>query len=214
MRRLAPFALCILAACSDLFSPNRTDTYQFRCVPGLGSICTETQAFHWPRELMPVRVYVAGGSALAPHVTTGLARWNGAFLYGELHAVAVSDSSTADIIVENIFPPDGNFLREPFHAFAVGCTGATEPPINDSYPLPIHAYIWSNTGTQVPGLDLCYSIVVTHELGHAFGILNHSPNVGDVMYASPVLDGLSDRDRQTIETAYHTPATVTISGRR
>ena len=97
--------------------------------------------------------------------------------------------------------------------FATGCSGATDSPIGPTIALPIHSYVWSNTGSEVPGLDLCYRITVTHELGHALGILDHSPNIGDVMYAVPVLDGLSDRDRQTIEKAYHTPANVTVVGR-
>ncbi len=215
MRRVAPaLAVLLLAACADIFSPERTDTYEFRCVPSAGSGCTDTLAFHWPRDQQPVRVFVATGSLLEPHLATAIARWNGALLYGELHLVAVEDSSTADIIIEHAFPPDGNFLREPLFAFATGCSGATDKPISLTFALPFHVYVWSNTGSEVPGLDLCYRITVTHELGHALGILNHSPNAGDVMYRTPVLDGLSDRDRQTIEKAYHTPANVTVTGRR
>lgn len=215
MRRLAPALLCLAAlACGDLFSPYRTDTYDFRRYLSTTGSGTDTLTFHWTRDELPVRVWVASGSALQPHLATAISRWNGAVLYGELKLVAVPDSSAADVILQNVFPPDGNFFREPLNAFAVGCTGVTDPPQGHSYALPIHVYVFSNTGTQVPGLDLCYSIVVTHELGHTLGILNHSPSIGDVMYASPVLDGLSDRDRQTIETAYHTPANVTVTGRR
>ncbi len=214
MRRLLPLVLVLAVACSDLFAPQRTDAYEYRCLPTIGSFCADTVAFHWPPSDQPVRVYTASGSALAPHLATALSRWNGAFLYGELRLVAVTDSNSADIILENIFPPENNLLREPMHAFAVGCTGATDSPVDHVYQLPIHSYIFSNTGQAVPGIDLCYSIVVTHELGHALGILTHSPSIGDVMYASPVLDGLSDRDRQTIETAYHSPANVTTTGRR
>lgn len=214
MRRMTPLALLLLLACSDLFAPARTSTYDFHLYRSKDAGGIDTLTFHWTRDMLPVRIYVADDSPLRPHAQVAIDRWSGAFLYGEFRGVLVSDSSSADIIFENTVPNGGNFRREPLFAFATGCTGATDQPTGFTYALPIHSNVWSNTGTQVPGIDACYSIVVTHELGHALGILNHSPNIGDVMYASPVLDGISDRDRQTIETAYHTPATVTISGRR
>ncbi len=213
MRRLIPVAVLLLIACSDIFSPARPDTYEFRDFQANADGGTDTLTFHWSREMLPVRIYVAADDPLLPHTKLAIARWSGAFLYGEFRAVLVSDSTSADIILENTVPSNGDFLRESLSAFAPGCSGATDRPIGHSYAMPMHSNVWSNTGTQVPGLDLCYSITVTHELGHALGILNHSPNVGDVMYRSPILDGLSDHDRQTIETAYHTPANVSVTGR-
>lgn len=215
MRRVASLlATMLLVACADLFSPTRPESYEFRYFQSNTAGGTDTLSFHWSRDMLPVRIYVAKGDTLLPYTQVAIARWSGAFLYGEFTAVLVSDSTTADIIIANGFPPDGIFLREPLAAFATGCSGATDRPIGHSYQLPIHSNVWSNTGSLVPGLDLCYDITVTHELGHALGILNHSHNIGDVMYGSPVLDGLSDRDRQTIEKAYHTPANVTVTGRR
>ena len=215
MRRAAALlATVLLVACADLFSPARPDTYEFRDFQANADGGTDTLTFHWSREMLPVRIYVAIDDTLLPYTQVAISRWSSAFLYGEFQAVLVSDSTAADIIIENGYPPDGNFLREPLSAFATGCSGATDRPFGHSFRLPIHSNIWSNTGSLVPGLDLCYDITVTHELGHALGILNHSRNLGDVMYGSPVLDGLSDRDRQTIETVYHTPANVTITGRR
>ena len=215
MRRVASLlAVVLLSACADLFSPTRPETYEYRDFQSTAAGGTDTLTFHWSREMLPVRVYVAENDPLRPYTQLAIARWSGAFLYGEFRAVLVSDSSQADVIIENAFPPDGIFLRDPLSAFAPGCSGATDRPIGHSYALPIHSNIWSNTGSPVPGLDTCYSITVTHELGHALGILNHSHNVGDVMYGAPILDGLSDRDRQTIEKVYHTPANVTATGRR
>ena len=47
-----------------------------------------------------------------------------------------------------------------------------------------------------------------HEIGHALGIFAHSVSPADLMYADPVLNGLSERDRATAEAAYHLPATL------
>ncbi len=44
--------------------------------------------------------------------------------------------------------------------------------------------------------------VVLHELGHAIGIIGHSPNSTDVMYASSNVSKFSDRDIATIKLMY------------
>lgn len=41
-----------------------------------------------------------------------------------------------------------------------------------------------------------------HELGHAIGLWGHSPNVKDLMYANPMVSGLSDRDIATARKLY------------
>lgn len=215
MRRTLPLlaALVLVLACNELFSPYRTNTYEFRCIPGGAIRCADTVAFHWTRDLLPVRVWVASDDALADDVALGLERWQGAFLYGELQAVLVSDSSQADIVVRNIFPPEGS---SGIGARAIQCRGETDYdlPAADTLRLPMHIFVWSNTTPPAAGTDVCFRLTVTHELGHAFGILSHSPDNGDVMYADPVFDGVSERDRETIETAYRVPSTLHVIGRR
>lgn len=41
-----------------------------------------------------------------------------------------------------------------------------------------------------------------HELGHAVGIWGHSPSPGDIMYARPIANDLSNRDVRTINRLY------------
>jgi len=217
MRHHAWVSLGLMVAalgCAELVAPARQDSYEFRRLVSKGAEGVDTLVFHWDRASLPVRIYVPANSPLATHVQTAIDRWQAAFLYGEFRAEIVADSGSADVIFENSPPLDGGFLRASLNAHADGCTGATDIPTSFEFALPAHSYVFSNTGTEVPGLDHCYSITVTHELGHALGILNHSPNPGDLMYAFPQVDGLTVRDRETAELLYHTSPTVRITGRQ
>ena len=220
MRRLLPLACVLLAACSDLISPRRTNPYEYRTFVSKGTPdgSIDTVTFHWPRPYLPVRVWVAPEDALQPHVATAIARWQAAFLYGELSAMLVDDSSSADIIVRNtIAPAGGAGLSLGLEAFAPECRGETDlyyDLATKTVILPIRMYIYPRFTTNPPGLETCYRITVTHEFGHAIGLLGHSTSSSDVMYSDPVLDGISDRDRTTAETVYHIRPTFAPSNRR
>lgn len=223
MRPWLVAAALVVAGCSNIASPALTDAYEYRCFADVATgECiggTDTLTFHWPRELLPVRVWVADDSPVRPYVTTAIDRWQHAFLYGEFRATLVADSSIADIIVLNAPSPDGGALlrHPPLHARAGQCNGETIPDIDagtNTLTLPIRLYMYATVSEIEPGIATCYSITMTHEMGHAIGLLAHSPSDGDVMFANPVFDGISDRDRQTAVTVYHVPSTLTIAGRR
>ncbi len=188
-------AAAITVGCTQLTGPLRENIYDYRLV-----IRTDTLTFNWPRSTLPVRVYVAPGDSLLPDVETALARWEGVFLYGEFRSTMASDSAHADIIVENNISPGG----EGVPAFAPQCSGLTQiDTLSTAFTirLPIHVYVWPNGTTA--GLGDCYRITMTHEMGHAIGLLHHSPNPDDVMYADPSIDGLSARDTATAQVLYH-----------
>jgi predicted Zn-dependent protease len=220
MRRVLPLVCVLLAACSDLVSPLRTNPYEYRKFVAIGTPtgAIDTVSFHWPRAMLPVRVWVAPDDALRPHIATAIDRWQGAFLYGEFRATMVDDSSTADIIVRNTVAPAGGAgaLLE-LEAFAPECRGETD--LFYSIPartviLPIRMYVYPRFTTSPPGLESCYRLTATHEMGHAIGLLEHSPSVADLMFSDPLLDGISNRDRITAETVYHLRPTYTPSNRR
>lgn len=208
MRRCLPAAMLLVAACSNIASPAVTNIYDYRDFE-LG----DTLAFHWPRELLPVRVWVASNSPIRQYVATAVDRWQNAFLYGEFRATLIADSSTADVIVRNDVSDIGGGIG----ALAPQCIGETDLDIDPdphTLRLPIHVWMYAVVSDIEPGIPACFSITMTHEIGHVIGILAHSPHSEDVMFANPVFDGVSDRDRQTAVTLYHQPATVTVIGRR
>lgn len=212
MRRIALFALLALAACSNIESPALVSVYQYGLINGPG---TDTLYFHWPRSRLPVRIWVADTSVLKPYVARAIQRWESVFLYGEYSAQLVTDSTQADVIVLAV---DGSsLLRAPdgLPAFAAQCTGLTEAPsfATHVYTLPIHTYIAANVVASNPQLLPCYSLTLTHELGHSLGLLAHSPFNTDIMFANPLVDSISTNDRETAVTAYHVPANVTLGPR-
>ena len=213
MRRPLIGMVVLVAACSNIASPAINNIYEYR-----DTEFGDTLAFHWPRELLPVRIWVAADSPIRQYVATAIDRWQNAFLYGEFRATLVADSTVADVIVRNS-PSDigGVLLRNPMLARAPQCNGETDPDIDPfarTLQLPMHLFMYAVVSDAVPGIPACYSITMTHELGHVIGILAHSPHSDDVMFANPLVDGISDRDRQTAITLYHRPSTLTVTGRR
>lgn len=210
MRRLAALlALGTLAACADIVPPRAVLTnYEYFQVDGL-----DTLTFKWRPSDLPVKIYVAADSPLRPHLVTAIDRWERAFLYGEFRATLVADSNAADIIVRNN-PSFVNGAARALNAFAPQCIGETNFDLGataGTLQLPWRIYVWPASSSTAPGIETCYSITVTHELGHALGIISpgHSgATPADVMYRDPVLDGLSDRDVSTIERLYHSPTSL------
>jgi len=202
--------LLTLAACSNIDSPLLIHTYDFRDIEG-----ADTLTFHWPRSMLPVRVWVADDSPLRPYVETAIDRWQGAFLYGEFRAELVSDSNHADVIVRNDAVDNGGIA-----ARAKQCVGEVDRELDlvaNTVQLPMHVFVYAIVSDIVPGIDTCYSVTMTHEMGHVLGIINplHAgATPDDVMYADPVFDGISERDRETAVFVYHSPSSLTAIGRR
>lgn len=195
-------------ACADIVPPAPRDGYEYRQILG-----TDTLSFKWDPALLPVKIWIADDSPLRPHLVTAISRWEAAFVYGEFQATLVSDSTRADIIVRNAPPTSGAGLR--LAAFATQCLGETTFQLGTApktLQLPWRVHVWPASNPDATGIQDCYRITVTHELGHALGIMNanHTGALqSDVMYRDPVADGLSERDRNTIERLYHSRTTLT-----
>ena len=214
MRRFTRVALVtlLLTACTDIISPPRVDRYEYRLFIPDGTGGFDALAFHWPREMLPVKIWVADDSPLRSAVVKAINTWENSFLYGEFRGELVGNEAQADIVVRNIMAPPKLMSHVRLAAMAPQCRGETTfeaDVVAETLTLPFEVYVWSRVAETDPNLATCYELTMLHEIGHALGLFAHSTSPDDLMYVDPVRNGLSDRDRATAEAAYHLPATVT-----
>jgi hypothetical protein len=213
-----PILLVLVAAsgglsCADIAAPSRSEAYEWRRIISTGLGSADTLSFHWPRSRLPVRVWAEDSLNLVADVQNGIDRWEAAFLYGEFDAVLVSDSSTADVVVRLASAVKGGFsITQLESAMAPECQGGTDfdlPAGSNQLTMPIRVFVNPRFDPAAPGVAECMALTTTHELGHAIGILTHSPVATDIMYGDPSVSSLSTRDRATAEAAYHIAPTLT-----
>jgi predicted Zn-dependent protease len=211
-------AAAVALACGDIGSPTRNDLYEWRLiVPTAGG--PDTVSFHWSRERLPVRIWVAADEApdLPSHVQHAIDTWESAYLYGEYQAEIVSDSSTADVIVRGVSTPLQAAARitRMQSALAPECFGATDLDITPDLTqlrLPMRIYVDPRVALDSPGLATCLSLTTIHELGHSLGIFAHSDDPEDIMFADPQVERPSERDLGTAEVSYHLTPTIEVVG--
>lgn len=205
---LVPLAF-VLAACGD---DQVSRCFESNAARYPVSLPGDTAAvFRWPTSYMPVRVWAEPRGALPTHVDTALALWVAALRCGELSAQRVADSSQADIIVRN---PD-NMPAPARGALTLAadsinaCRGRTDGELGpgDTLVGPLRSYVVPNTTDSV-AMQACFRFVTAHEIGHALGLLSHSPWPDDLMYTQPRRRLLTPNDRYTIQLLYHRPATI------
>ncbi len=204
MKRLARRAalVAVLVGCENPAIPSRTPAYDFND-PATGDV------FRWPANRLPVRVWTDPRGALPRLTTAGLQAWEASFLYGEFRGALTGDSLQADVVMRwaDSVPPDVPPDPGPV-AFA--CSGVTRLSVDASNTLDdyVRIDIRINLGYTAEQVAACVARVAPHELGHALGLLQHSPDTLDLMHANPRVAAPSDGDRRTAEVLYHTAATI------
>jgi predicted Zn-dependent protease len=211
-------ALALLAACHEgvgpgaCFEPNaRPYNFDFAGDTNL--------VFHWPSSYMPVRVYAEPTADLPANVQAAMQLWVAAFRCNELSLTTATDSTHADIIVRNpLSLPAALRTGHVMHADSVGaCQGVTHFDLDSAgtgLAGPLRSYVAPFPGADSASAAACYHFVTAHELGHALGILSHSPDAADLMYAAPFHRALTEADRYTIQLLYHTPSKLGPPPRR
>lgn len=211
-RRLLPWAMLALAtSCGDSNSPLRADAYEWRFIEPSAGGGTDTLSFAWPSASQPIRIWAQDTLGLPDHAANAITAWEAQFLYGEFRGEMVSDSNDADIVIVAGLAPAK--VRQ-LHSMARECEGSTDVPLDPlTFVLtpPFHVFIDRRFEEGTPDVDRCLDLTTAHELGHALGIFQHSPDPDDLMYSDPVVTAPSARDRNTINRAYHTPTTIQLS---
>jgi predicted Zn-dependent protease len=210
-RAVSWILLALVASCGDATAPLRADRYEWRLFEPAGGGGVDTLAFTWPTASQPLRIWAQDTLGLPGHAASAIRLWQAQFLYGEFRGELVSDSLEADIIVVGgPAPADGPVLP----GMARACQGATDIAVDATTLVlrpPMHIYIELRFPEDTPGMSTCLDLTTAHELGHALGIFQHSPDPDDLMYSDPTVTSPSARDRNTAERAYHSPATIQLS---
>jgi predicted Zn-dependent protease len=209
-RRVAPFiALAATLACGDGGGPPAPEPYPFTLLQPFdsGGLRVDTLAFHWPRPMVPVRIWVENAANLPTHVGDAITLWRDAFPGGAWNGTIVTDSNTADIIVRNLpaNAPAMAAIRLPAQGlFCEGVTFIDTVATRFELRVPVQVRVYAVPAAPDP--EACLGQVAAHELGHAIGLFRHSPFDDDLMYDVPTAQAPSDRDLATARAAYRTPA--------
>ena len=211
-------ALVLIAACHEGVAPGTC--FEPGARPYNFDLAGDTNfVFHWPSSYMPVRVYAEPAGDLPANVQAAMQLWAAAFRCGEVTLTTATDSTHADVIVRNpLSLPAALRATHVMHVDSVGgCQGVTHFDLDSAGTAlagPMRSYVAPFPGADSASTASCYHFVTAHELGHALGILSHSPNAADLMYAAPYHRFLTESDRYTIQLLYHTASKLGAPPRR
>ncbi len=209
-RALAAAWLVAAAACDSPTIPERTDAYGF-ALPGPDLV------FHWGPGA-EVSVFVADeptqrAAALEDAFRAAIGAWATAAPLGEFALRRIASPGAADVVLA--------WADGPFPVEIGGCLpsnaggGATTFCLTDGqdafvrYPLAGGAssdvIFLVTISASVASDQALLRRLVSHEMGHALGLFQHSPNPGDLMFGGNIVPDLpTDADRATILALYHT----------
>jgi tetratricopeptide (TPR) repeat protein len=161
----------------------------------------------WTGERIPVKVYVADGSKIKAYrseyselVKQAFADWQEA-APKELSFAFVTDEKDANVTVK--------WITDTADVVNLSEGGDTKYGLDGKGMKWAHIQLLLGDSTPRPITPAIMRWTTLHEVGHALGLLGHSPDPNDIMYINaPQLDtqpGLSPRDKETMKKFYSAP---------
>lgn len=209
------------AACDSATIPALPGPYDFRLAVQGTDGGARRRTFHWDRgAVVPVFLgeELAGAGDLRQAFRRAARAWRSAAVFGEVRLRATTDLGEARAVLR--WHDAAGVLSTPMAclgpvtgaASTLGCLNdprdalRTWPRRDGETSQVIYRVVIRRTDDQ----DLLDRLVV-HEMGHVLGILTHSPDPSDIMWAGPDLPlAPSARDRSTLRSLYMTPVDLPI----
>ena len=221
----APLLAVMLAfACDAPTIPALPGPYDFRlALPG-GDDDGRARTFHWDRGA-EVSVFLgedAGAADAAGDLRQAFRRavraWRSAAVFGEVRLRETTDLGEARAVLRwhdapgLLSTPAGCVGPVTGAASTLGCLNDTRDALR-SWPRRDGAAsrVYFRVVIRRTGDQELLDRLVIHEMGHVLGILSHSPDRSDIMWAGPDLPPApSARDRSTLRSLYMTPVDLPV----
>lgn len=221
MWRVAVLGAVLVTACDGATVPALPGPYDFRLAIYGADGRARQRTFHWDRGAV-VPVYVddepAGAGALSQAFRRAVREWRSAAVFGEVRLRETTDLGEARAVLR--WHDSRGVLSTPMTclgpvtgaASTLGCLNDPRDalrtwPRRDGEPSQV---IYRVVIRRTDDRELLDRLVI-HEMGHVLGILSHSPDPSDIMWAGPDLPSApTARDRSTLRSLYQTPVDLPV----
>ena len=211
----------LVSACDSATIPALPGPYDFRLsVYGTDGRARQ-RTFHWDRgAVVPVFVVQDPSDAgdLRRALVQAVRAWRSAAVFGEVRLRETTDLGEARAVLR--WHDAAGVLSTPMTclgpvtgaASTLGCLNDPRDalrtwPRRDGEPSQV---IYRVVIRRTDDRELLDRLVI-HEMGHVLGILSHSPDPSDVMWAGPDLPPApTPRDRSTLRSLYQTPVDLPV----
>lgn len=221
MWRMAVLGAALVTACDSATVPALPGPYDFRLAVYGTDGRARPRTFHWDRGAV-VPVFVVdeqpGGGDLRRALEGAVRAWRSAAVFGEVRLRETTDLGAARAVLR--WHDATGVLSTPMTcvgpvtgaASTLGCLNGPRDalrtwPRRDGEPSQV---IYRVVIRRTDDRELLDRLVI-HEMGHVLGILSHSPDASDIMWAGPDLPPApTARDRSTLRSLYQTPVDLPV----